>query len=73
MKKTVRSVVLVLMGITYLFGCGLVPQLMDLWNKDIFIGPFPCFFVGLWLIAGGLVLETLFLFWYERKDNTFED
>lgn len=71
--KIVRKIVLALMGITYLFGCGVIPPLMDVWNREGFIGPIPCFFAGLWIIAGLLVLLTLFLYWYERNDDTFED
>ncbi len=69
----VRKIIIVLLGIVYLFGCGVIPQLMNVWNVEGFIGPFPCFFVGLYAISGLLVLLTLFLFLYERNDKTFED
>lgn len=69
----VRKIVMVILAIAYLFGSGVIPPLMDIWNKEIFVGPFPLFFVGLWIIAGILVLGTLFLYWYERNDKTFED
>lgn len=69
----VRKIIIVLLGIVYLFGCGVIPQLMNVWNVEGFTGPFPCFFVGLYAISGLLVLLTLFLFLYERNDKTFED
>ncbi|GEM_PF-6750615 len=28
----VRKIVIVLLGIVYLFGCGVIPQLMNVWN-----------------------------------------
>lgn len=69
----VRKIVLAILGIAYLFASGVVPPLMDVWNKEGFIGPFPIFFIGLWITAAVLVLGPLFLYWYERNDKTFED
>lgn len=28
----VRKIIIVLLGIVYLFGCGVIPQLMNVWN-----------------------------------------
>lgn len=67
-----RKVIIVLLAIVYLVGSGIIPPLMNLWNVEGYIGPFPCFFVGLWLICALLVGLTLFLFWWERNDDTFE-
>lgn len=64
----VRKVMIVIMVITYLFGVGIAP-LMNVWNIDISVGGVPFFFIGLWIIAALLVLETLFLFFYEKNDD----
>ncbi len=67
-----RKLVLCLLGFVYLIGSGIVPPLMDLWNREGYLGPIPCFFAGLYLLAAALVLLTLFLFWWERNDDTFD-
>ena len=67
-----RKVITVLLAITYLFGCGVIPPLMNVWNREGYIGPFPCFFAGIWVIGALLVGLTWFLFWWERNDNTFD-
>ena len=65
----VRKITVVIMVITYLFGVGIAP-LMNIWNVDKMIGGIPCFFIGLWIVAGLLVLESLFLYIYEKNDDT---
>lgn len=65
----VRKITIVVMIITYLFGCG-IPALMNIWNVDKSVFGIPCFFAGLWIISGLLVLESLFLYLYEKKNDT---
>lgn len=64
----VRKITILVMVITYLFGCG-IPALMNIWNVDKMVFGIPSFFVGLWIIAALLVLESLFLYLYERKNK----
>lgn len=68
-----RKIVIVLIAIVYLIGSGIIPPLMNIWNKAGWIGPIPNYFAGCWILGGLLVLLTLFLFWWERNDNTFDD
>ena len=39
----------------------------------IYLIGIPYFFVGCWCVSALLVLLTLFLYWYERNDKTFDD
>jgi len=64
----VRKITVIAMIITYLFGCG-IPPLMNIWNVNKMIFGIPAFFMGLWIIAGLLVIENIFLFLYERNDQ----
>ena len=72
MSKT-RKVIFLIVGIVYLTGSGLIPPLFDMWNREGYIGPFPIFFVAIWLMSLVLVLAPLYLYWHERDDKTFED
>ena len=56
-----------------LIGSGIIPPLMGIWNKEGYLFGIPYFFVGCWCVSALLVLLTLFLYWYERNDKTFDD
>jgi hypothetical protein len=66
----VRKITIVVMAITYLFGCG-IPIFMNVWNVDKMVFGVPCFFFGLWVVSGLLVLESLFLFLYEKNKDIY--
>ena len=64
-----RKIMIAIMVITFLFGCGIEP-LMSLYNKDCMVGGIPAFFAGILAITGLLVAESIILYLVERdKDD----
>ena len=71
--STMRKIIIPLLLFIYLIGSGIIPPLMGIWNKEGYLFGIPYFFVGCWCVSALLVLLTLFLYWYERNDKTFDD
>ena len=68
-----RKIIIPLLLFIYLIGSGIIPPLMGIWNKEGYLFGIPYFFVGCWCVSALLGLLTLFLYWYERNDKTFDD
>lgn len=71
--STMRKIIIPLLLFIYLIGSGIIPPLVGIWNKEGYLFGIPYFFVGCWCVSALLVLLTLFLYWYERNDKTFDD
>lgn len=52
--------------ITFLFGCGIEP-LMAVYNKNEMIAGIPAFLVGILVVTGLLVVESVILYLGERN------
>lgn len=71
--STMRKIIIPLLFVAYIFGSGVIPPLMGIWNSEGYLLGIPNFFIGLWCISALLVLLTLFLYWHERNDKTFDN